>query len=144
MISKIFLASDHNGINIRHDLIKHADQLGILAEDLGIAPGSMLDYIDITNILAERMATESGVFGVLICGSGIGISIAANRYRHLRAALCRSGMDASLARQQNDANVLCLGAKFCDKELALKCFDSFVRAEFNKEKHNICVNKMGL
>ncbi len=109
----IAIASDHAGVALKAHLVEHLRRQGYAVLDLGPTTDASVDYPDYAAKLAACLQTGEASRGVLICGSGIGISIAANRFPHIRAALCHTPEAAALARQHNDANVLCLGARGC-------------------------------
>src|SRR5690242_9060971 len=104
-MSRIAIASDHAGVELKAQLKEHLTSLGHEVIDLGPDTTASVDYPDYADKLAAAIKEEQAGQGVLICGSGIGISIAANRHRHIRAALCHDGLSAKLSRQHNDANV---------------------------------------
>jgi ribose 5-phosphate isomerase B len=111
--------------------------------DLGTNGPESVDYPDFGKALAEAIADGKASRGVLVCGSGIGISIAANRNPAVRAALCQSGLMARLARQHNDANVLALGARLIGDETARDCLDAFLTTDFEGGRHQRRVDKLG-
>jgi ribose 5-phosphate isomerase B len=115
---------------------------GYQAEDLGPESTDSVDYPDYANRLAEAMAQHPESQGVLMCGSGIGMSIAANRYRHLRAALVQTPEQARLSRQHNNANVLVLGARMLSDAEALECLESFLATAFEGGRHSRRVEKL--
>jgi ribose 5-phosphate isomerase B len=106
---RLALASDHAGLALRRELQNAGEELGATVIDLGTMDAASVDYPDFADRMAEALASGQAERGVLVCGTGIGISIAANRYRHLRAALCHDVTTARLAKEHNDANVLALG-----------------------------------
>jgi len=117
-------------------------ELGHEVLDLGTDGGESVDYPDFADKMAEALADGRAAFGVLICGTGIGISIAANRHRHVRAARCCDSTDARLARQHNDANVLVLGSRTSGWETARDCVLMFLDAQFEGGRHERRVRKM--
>ena len=139
---KIAIASDHAGFALKEILKKDLAALGFDVADLGPGDTQSVDYPDFAGKLADWMKTQSVGFGVLICGSGTGMSIAANRHKHIRAALCRSGLEAALARKHNDANVLCLGERLTGVEVAKDCVKQFFTTEFEGGRHQNRVAKM--
>ena len=110
--------------------------------DLGTNSDESVDYPDFGNAMGEAITAGEAELGVLVCGSGIGISIAANRFSAVRAALCTSAEMAHLARQHNDANVLALGARIIDLDTAKACVDDFIHVEFEGGRHQRRVDKM--
>jgi len=140
---KIALASDHAGYELK-DIIKHKlESDGYDTLDLGTNGPESVDYPDFGVAMGEAIENEEADFGVLVCGSGIGISIAANRNPAVRAALVQNGLSARLARQHNDANVVALGARLIGVETAFDCVDSFLNTNFEGGRHQRRVDKMG-
>jgi ribose 5-phosphate isomerase B len=131
----IAIASDHAGPDLKAQLAAQLRELGHTVLDLG-ADGSMsVDYPTYADAVAAALADGRASMGVLICGTGIGISIAANRHRHVRAALCHSPTDARLTRLHNDANVLVLGARTTGIEVAKDCVSTFFSTPFEGGRH---------
>src|SRR4051812_17358825 len=139
----IVIASDHAGFELKETLKQDIGRLGFGVKDLGTHDTQSVDYPDFANAAAEWMKSHPQDKGVLICGSGIGISIAANRHTHVRAALVTSPEAAKLARQHNDANVLCLGSRLTDKDTARDCVKQFLETPFEGGRHQGRVNKLG-
>ena len=127
---KIVIAADHAGVELKNALKEELEALGFEVLDLGTQGGDAVDYPDMADALAEAMSGGGVERGVLVCGSGMGMSIAANRHRHIRAALCFDSSSARLARQHNDANVLALGARLIGVETAKDCLRTFVSTGF--------------
>lgn len=138
---KIIFASDYRGIGLRESLVTHAKSLGLDIKDIGIQDGSPLDYVDITKQLITELDGQDAV-GVLICGSGQGVTISANRSNKIRAVLCHSSEDAENARSKLNANVLCLGSKNSSLEEAIRCFTTFIDTPFKSEKHEHSASKL--
>jgi len=138
----IAIAADHAGVELKSILIKELRELGFEVRDLGTQGNQSVDYPDMADALAEEMSRGEVERGVLVCGSGIGISIAANRHRHIRAALCCDTSSARLARAHNDANVLALGARLIGVETAKDCLLAFVSTDFEGGRHKRRVDKM--
>lgn len=129
------IGSDHAGIELKNSIIEYIKQNKILPIDIiddHDEAGSM-DYPIIARDLVKKI--KNGVGGVLICGSGIGMSIAANRFKGIRAALCCTVEMTCLCRQHNDANVLVLGARFINKETAIQCVNAFLSISFDGGRH---------
>lgn len=135
-------AADHAGFELKGLLIAYAKERGFEVLDLGTHSGERVDYPDFGATLAHAMLDDKADFGIGICGSGIGISIALNRFKSIRAALCHNEETARLARQHNDANVLCLGARIVNFEHAAACFDAFLDASFEGGRHSDRVAKL--
>lgn len=141
MPTKIAIASDHAGYSYKNAIIKKYPQ--IEWEDLGTDSSLACDYPDFGAKMGEAIKNGDVAHGVLICGSGIGISIAANRYPEVRAALCINTEMARLARQHNDANVLALGERVMDINTAYSCVEAFLTSEFEGDRHQARVDKLG-
>ena len=143
MTSHILLASDHRGVTLKAYLHEELTIAGYSVADLGTNnTDSSVDYPDIAALMAEALRDNPNDFGILICGSGIGISIAANRYKHLRAALCHDHLSARLARLHNDANVLVLGAGFMGMAVAMDATLTFLQTSFDGGRHADRIKKM--
>ncbi len=139
----IALASDHAGFALKADLVRDLAAAGHDVLDLGPDGEASVDYPDYGFKLGDAMAAGRADFGIAICGSGIGISIAANRNPAVRAALCTSGLMARLARQHNDANVLALGSRIIGIEVARDCVREFLNTPFEGGRHAGRVAKLG-
>ena len=138
----IALASDHAGYVLKNMLRDELIGRGYEVLDLGTAGSSSVDYPDFGHALGEAIDTGRAARGIVVCGSGIGISIAANRHKSVRAALCTSGLMARLARQHNDANVLALGERLVGNAVALDCLNEFLNTEFEGGRHAARVAKI--
>ncbi|NVJ69269.1 MAG: ribose 5-phosphate isomerase B [Alphaproteobacteria bacterium] len=139
----IAIACDHAGFELKETLKAELSNRGFDVLDLGTNGPESVDYPDFGAAMGEEIADGRAKRGVLICGSGIGISIAANRNPAVRAALCQSGLMAKLSRQHNDANVLALGARLIGVETALDCLDAFLTTDFEGGRHQRRVDKLG-
>jgi ribose 5-phosphate isomerase B len=140
---KIFIAADHAGFTLKNFLVEELAKLGFKMVDLGCnSAEKSVDYPDFAKKLSLKINKNSADFGILICGSGIGISIAANRFKHIRAALCHNVKSAKSARAHNDANVLCLGARSMSNKLALAIAKVFLAAKFEGGRHDRRVSKL--
>ena len=138
----VAIASDHAGVALKSELTEELSQLGMTALDLGTNTEDSVDYPDMANVLAKALKDGRASRGVLICGSGLGISIAANRHAHIRAVPCHDSLSARLARQHNDANVLALGARLIGIETAKDCLRTFIETEFEGGRHKRRVAKL--
>ena len=138
----LWVANDHAAFALKEDLIAAAQEAGWQVEDLGASPGESVDYPDMAGKLAQSYDGQEPDFGLLICGSGIGISIAANRHAHLRAAVCHDVTSARLTRQHNKANVLCLGARLIGVETAKAALLAFLSEGFEGGRHQRRVDKL--
>ena len=144
MMTPIFIASDHAGFNLKGQIIAHLQAQNMSVTDLGPENNQSVDYPDFGYRLAAALRNSPEARGIAICGSGIGISIAANRIAGIRAAVCHDVTSARLARQHNDANVLALGVRMIGSEVALDCLDAFVTTEFDGgERHQRRIEKLG-
>ncbi len=139
----IAIASDHAGFELKEQLAQELQQLGFETHDLGPASTESVDYPDYANVLCEWVLKQPDGKGVLICGSGIGMSMAANRHKGIRAALVHSGLEATLTRKHNNANVLCLGARIIGIEVAKDAVKQFVTTGFEGGRHVKRIEKLG-
>ncbi len=133
MNKKILIACDHAGYNLKQDLIKNMPN--ITFDDMGTDKKDSVDYPDFANKLASKVDSGDYLQGILICGSGIGMSIAANRYKNVRAGLAFNSEIAKLMRKHNDANVLVLPGRFMDVHEAVKCINNFITNNFEGGRH---------
>jgi ribose 5-phosphate isomerase B len=143
MTDAIALAADHGGYELKALLVKDLTAAGVAVVDLGTNAADSVDYPDYADRLAAALKDGRAARGVLICGTGIGISIAANRHRHIRAALCHDETTARLSREHNDANVLALGARVIGAEVARACLNVFLATKFAGGRHEKRVAKLG-
>ena len=127
----VAIASDHAGYSFKEVIKQELVSMGHKPLDLGTDSEESVDYPDFAEKLAVALQNKQAEYGVLICGSGIGISIAANRYNHIRAALCSEPVSAYYARAHNDANVIVFGAKFIGQEVARSCLRVFLTTAFD-------------
>lgn len=142
-VKKIAFSSDHAGYALKARLIEHVTAQGHQVIDLGPHSEDRVDYPDFGYKLAEAVTAGEADAGIAICGSGIGISIALNRYAGIRAALCHDVTSAQLSRQHNDANVLALGARLIGADVATACVDAFLATGFEGGRHAGRVEKLG-
>ena len=138
----IALGADHAGLELKNSLTRLLDEQGCETLDLGPETADPVDYPDMADKMAAALKEERAQFGVMACGSGIGIAIAANRYPWIRAAMCYDVTTARLARQHNDANVLALGARLIGLEVARDCLLTFLSTAFAGGRHARRVAKM--
>ena len=132
----IAIASDHGGFALKQELMERLRALNLEYEDLGCYDSASVDYPVYADALCEGILAGRYEKGVLICGTGIGMSMAANKHPGIRAALCADCYSAQMAREHNDANVLCLGGRTLGSELAKAILEIFLRTEFSGlEKH---------
>lgn len=142
-IKKIAIASDHAGFALKQRLAEYVAAKGYEVIDLGPQSEDRVDYPDYGYKLAEAIEAGTADAGIGICGSGIGISIALNRYGAVRAALCHDVTTAQLARLHNNANVIALGARLIGPDLATACVDAFLTTTFEGGRHAGRVDKLG-
>ena len=142
---RIAVGSDHAGFRLKQAVIGHLAEQGYLVEDRGCYDTDSVDYPDIAVEVAAEIAEGRCAAGILICSTGIGISIAANKIEGIRAALCHDTFSAHRAREHNDANVLCMGQWVIGPGLALEIVSTFLNAEFSQdaERHVRRVDKIG-
>jgi len=138
----IAVASDHAGFDLKEILKRDLQQAGYAVLDLGTNSAASVDYPDFGHALADAVAAGKAEKGVAVCGTGIGISIAVNRNPKVRAALAHDVTSARLSREHNDANVLCLGARFLSEEEALGIIDVWLSTGFDGGRHATRVAKI--
>jgi ribose 5-phosphate isomerase B len=141
-VSKVYLSSDHAGAELRRALAAHLEAGGFATEDLGPHGDESVDYPDYGAKLAKAMKDDPDARGIAVCGSGIGISIAVNRFSWVRAALVSDATAARLCREHNDANVLALGQRLTGVAVALDCVDAFMGTAFEGGRHALRVGKL--
>ena len=129
------IGSDHAGLALKQQLLAALAQLGAAYEDLGTYDENSCDYPDFAHAVARGVAVGRYRLGILVCGTGLGMSMAANRHPGVRAAVCSSSFEARMARQHNDANVLCLGARVIGVGVALETLNAFLAARFEGDRH---------
>jgi ribose 5-phosphate isomerase B len=142
MTTSVAIANDHAGLDLKHIVMRYLSDRGMTITDLGTQTYDSVDYPDYADRMAEALSNDPECFGILICGTGIGISIAANRHPHIRAALCHNSTDARLSRQHNDANIIALGARTMGSEVALECIETFLNTAFEGGRHERRIAKM--
>ena len=140
MEKKLYIASDHAGFALKKEILK---KIGPRLVDLGTNSTESVDYPDFASKLVNCMLSANDSKGILICGSGIGMAIAANRNSNIRAGLAFNSEIAKLMRQHNDANILVLPGRFIDIHEALKCVDNFLSYKFDSGRHVQRIKKLG-
>ena len=143
MAKTLIIGSDHAGLDLKRELAGVAAELGYEVVDLGTHTSDSTDYPDYAHQVANAVATGEGL-GLLVCGTGIGMSMTANRHPGVRAALCGDVFSASMTRRHNDANVLCVGARVGGPGLAVEILKAFLGASFEGGRHERRVNKIDL
>jgi ribose 5-phosphate isomerase B len=139
---KIAIASDHAGLSLKEELKKLLAERKIEVEDLGTYSGESVDYPDFASRVARGVSRREWPVGVLVCGTGIGMCIVANKYRGVRAAQCTTEFEARMARAHNDANVLCLGERVVGPGLAREILATFLDQPFEGGRHQKRVDKI--
>ncbi len=138
----IAIGSDHGGFELKNHIIKYLKEQGTELFDFGTYSEDSCDYPDIAEKVAKAVANGEYEKGILICGTGIGISIAANKVDGIRAALCGDVYSAKMTRKHNDANILCLGGRVTGRELAFMICDTFLSEEFEGGRHQNRIEKI--
>lgn len=143
MKRKIYLGADSAGYTLKGEVIAHLGELGYETVDLGCDSTASCHYPEFAAKVCESVQADlEGSFGILICGTGIGMSMCANKHKGIRAAVCGDTYSAKMTRCHNDANVLCIGARVTGSCLALDIVDSFLGAEYEGGRHAIRVGMM--
>jgi len=139
----IAFGSDHAGFSLKNDLMEAAKSFDHYVIDLGTHSTDSVDYPDFANKVVEALKTGQTAIGVIICGTGMGMSMAANRHPGIRAAVCHTELEARLAREHNNANILCLGGRILGADQAKACLAAFLGAHFVGGHHTARVAKLG-
>lgn len=139
---KIVIGNDHAAVELKNEIVKYLLEQNYTVINLGTDSEKSVDYPDYGFKVAKAISDESADMGIVICGSGIGISIAANRVKKIRCALCTDVSMAILARKHNNANILALGARFISVEKAKWIVDAFLKTEFEQSRHEVRVRKL--
>ena len=132
---KISMAADHGGYELKNILKEYLLEKGHEIVDLGTNSPESVDYPDYALLCAKEVASKNVDFGILVCGTGVGISIAANKVRGIRCALCPSAEIAALVKQHNNANIIALGGRFTKPSLAKEIVDAYIEADFEGDRH---------
>jgi len=138
----ISIASDHAGFELKEEIINYLKSLKLSPVDFGCHSKEKCDYPDFAHKLALGLKSQVCQKGILICGSGQGVAMSANKHQHIRAAVCWNTEIAKLSRQHNDSNVLCLPARFLNVEEAIEIVNAFLETEFEGGRHEIRRNKI--
>ena len=138
----VLLASDHAGFNLKQVIKKFLIKERKKVLDLGTKDTNSVDYPYYAHLLSTEMIKNKNQFGILICGSGIGMSMSANKHKNIRAALCYDTKSAKLSRLHNNANVMTIGARLIKKKVALKCVSTFLNTNFDGGRHSRRVKKI--
>ena len=134
-MKKIVLGADHGGYELKNVIKAHLESRGFEVSDVGTNSANSCDYPVFASRLCNKIQNGEAELGILVCGTGIGMSMAANKHHGIRAACCSDTFSARLTRLHNNANVLCLGARVLGAGLALDLVDAFVNAEFEGDRH---------
>ena len=135
MSKTIYIGCDHAALHMKNDIIGYLNDKGYNVEDLGPYTPESVDYPTYAEKVGKAVVADKASLGILICGTGIGMSLAANKVKGIRAAACSEVYSAKLTRQHNDANILCLGARVIGIETAKMMVDAFVETEFEGGRH---------
>jgi ribose 5-phosphate isomerase B len=142
MADRVIIGSDHAGLALRGEAVKVAQAAGVEVDDVGPFSGESVDYPDFARKVGEAVAEGRARLGILVCGTGIGMSIAANKVKGVRAAHCTTEYEARMARAHNDANVLCVGERVVGLGLGGAIVKAFLETEFEGGRHGRRVEKM--
>lgn len=129
------IGSDHGGFELKNHIIEHLKEIGVDYKDFGTYDENSVDYPDIAERVGNSVVSSECEKGILICGTGIGISIAANKIKGVRAALCHDVYSAKMTKQHNDANIICMGGRVIGRELAFMIVDTWLSEEFLGGRH---------
>ena len=139
---KIAVGCDHGGLNLKNEIIRHLNSKNIEIKDFGTYTSESCDYPDVAKVVGEKVIEKEFDFGILVCGTGIGVSIAANKIPGIRAALCHDTFSAHATREHNNANILTLGERVVGTGLALDIVDTFLNSTFQGERHQRRIDKI--
>tara|TARA_B100001996_G_C18599885_1_gene569412 strand:+ start:261 stop:683 length:423 start_codon:yes stop_codon:yes gene_type:complete len=140
-LKKIFIASDHAGFKLKNSIILKFIKTKKI-EDLGPKSSDSVDYPDFAKKLSRKVSSNKGSFGILVCGSGMGMAITANKIKNIRAALCYSAKNTKLSRLHNNANIITLGERLINKNKAFKLIEIFLKTKFEGGRHLRRVKKI--
>ena len=141
MAQNIHIGCDHAGLDLKNIIICQLEERGLTVTDHGTYTPESCDYPDIAHDVAQAVEKENGT-GILLCGTGIGMSMAANHHKGIRAALCTTELHAKFARRHNDANILCLGARMTGVELTKAIVEAFLTTGFEGGRHKRRIDKI--
>ena len=141
MAQNIHIGCDHAALDLKNIIIRQLEERGLTVTDHGTYTPESCDYPDIAHDVAQAVEKEHGT-GILLCGTGIGMSMAANHHKGIRAALCTTELHAKFARRHNDANILCLGARMTGVELAKAIVEAFLTTGFEGGRHKRRIDKI--
>jgi len=141
-VKRVILASDHAGFKLKESIKKFLLKKRKKVLDLGTKNSKSVDYPDFAHKLSKVINKNSNQFGILVCGSGIGMDMAANKHKNIRAALCYNTKSTKLSRQHNNANVMAIGSRMTKKNVVLKCVSTFMNTDFEGGRHKRRVKKI--
>ena len=141
-INKVIIASDHAGFKLKEYIKKFLLKKRKKVLDLGTQNSKSFDYPDYAHLLSKKIKNDKKEFGILVCGSGIGMDMTANKHKNIRAALCYNVKSTKLSRQHNNANVMAIGARLTKKNVVLKCVTTFMKTNFEGGRHKKRVKKI--
>jgi ribose 5-phosphate isomerase B len=139
---KVFIASDHGGFKLKQEIYAFLTDLNFFVEDLGPMDTTAVDYPDYAVLVSNKVLENQNSLGILLCGTGIGMSISANKIKGIRAALCSETVSAKFAREHNQANVLCMGARIIGPIMAQEIVKTFLNTQFEGGRHISRVQKI--
>ncbi|HTN06087.1 ribose 5-phosphate isomerase B [Agriterribacter sp.] len=142
LFQPIAIGCDHAGFVYKEEIVAQLKAEGFQLQDFGTHSKESVDYPDFAHPVANAVEQEEAAFGILLCGSGNGVAITANKHQHIRAAICWSVTVSKLARQHNDANIICIPGRFVSVELALEMIWKFIQTEFEGGRHAMRVDKI--
>ena len=141
-MKKIFISSDHAGFKLKEEIKSHLSKKKISFKDIGPFNDDRVDYPDYAHKVARKVKTNKNNVGILVCGSGMGMNIAANRHKNIRAAQCFNLKSTKLSRLHNDANIITLGSRLLTKKLAINCVNTFLNTKFEGGRHSKRIKKI--
>ena len=139
---KIFISSVHAGFNLKEAIKVYLSKKKLAFQDLGPHNDDRVDYPDYAHKVARRVKISKNNIGILVCGSGMGMNIVANRHKNIRAAQCFNLKSTKLSRLHNDANIITLGSRLLNKKLALNCVNTFLNTKFEGGRHSKRIKKI--
>ena len=141
-MKKIFISSDHAGFKLKEEIKSHLLKKKLSFQDLGPFNDDKVDYPDYAHKVARKVKANKSNVGILVCGSGMGMNIAANRHKNIRAAQCFNLKSTKLSRLHNDANIITLGSRLLTKKLAINCVNTFLNTKFEGGRHSKRIKKI--
>jgi ribose 5-phosphate isomerase B len=141
-LKKIFISSDHAGFTLKESIKIFLNKKGYKYSDLGPSNGNRVDYPDFAHKVAKKVKTNKNNVGILVCGSGMGMNITANRHKNIRAAQCFNLKSTKLSRLHNDANIITLGSRLLKKKVVMQLINVFLITKFEGGRHKKRINKI--